>query len=114
MMSKIRGGPCAKLGATIRSQDLFAVPVSLTYRGETAFNTFCGGCISILLILSLMGYFAVELHREYVHPEYQQNPTRYEFNSTSIMMHPQYGNTIAINLNRSQAMSDLIHQEMRV
>ena len=69
MTSEIRG-PCAKLKAKIRSRDMFAVPVSLTYRGERAFYTFCGGCISTLLILGLMVYFFIEFHREYVHPEY--------------------------------------------
>ena len=55
------------------------MPVQLTYRGERAFNTVCGGCISILLIISLMVYCGIEFHRLYIHPEYQQYPPRSNF-----------------------------------
>ena len=50
-----------KVGNMIRGTDLFGVPVQLTYKGQTAFNTICGGCISILLVISLATYFSLEL-----------------------------------------------------
>ena len=35
----------------IRSKDLFAAPVQLTYKGQRSFNTAVGGVCSILFIL---------------------------------------------------------------
>ena len=46
----------------VRDQDLFAVPVSLTYKGKTKFNTLCGGCFSLVLILAFFTYAVVTLY----------------------------------------------------
>ena len=70
-MSNERNGPCGKLQQTIKSQDLFAVPVQLTYKGERAFNTFCGGCISVILIPILIAYSIFGFYDAYEHPNYQ-------------------------------------------
>ena len=59
---------CSKISKAVKSQDMFAVPVQLTYRGERAFNTRCGGCISIIIGFGLMIYFACEFNREFNHP----------------------------------------------
>ena len=45
----------------VRDQDLFAVPVSLTYKGKTKFNTLCGGCFSLVIILAFFTYAVVTL-----------------------------------------------------
>ena len=61
----------AKLSNTIEEQDLFAVPVQVTYRGKRAFGTFFGGCISIILILSLSIYFFYELYGQITEPTFK-------------------------------------------
>ena len=66
----------AKLGELIKSKDLFGVPVQLTYKGQSSFNTLCGGCVSILIIVSLVPYFVVELDQAYRFPDYKQSPAR--------------------------------------
>ena len=57
-----------KVGNVVRGTDLFGVPVQLTYKGRTTFNTICGGCLSILLVIGLVVYFALEFHQEWLHP----------------------------------------------
>ena len=53
---------CAKIAEAVRMQDMFAVPVQVTYRGKRAFNTVLGGFLSIIIILGLVIYFAYELN----------------------------------------------------
>ena len=49
---------------------MFGVPVQLTYKRQKKFNTSCGGCLSILMVIGLTSYFAFELHHEYANPTY--------------------------------------------
>ena len=49
---------------TIRDQDVFAIPVLMTYKGRTAFTTVLGGCMTILLVLFLLMYFIYELRQQ--------------------------------------------------
>ena len=41
----------------LKSYDLFAIPVQLTYRGQTAFSSVFGGCMSLFMIAGLIIYF---------------------------------------------------------
>ena len=52
----------------VRALDLFAVPVSLTYKGQKAFNTILGGCCSLLLIIGFVTFIAVNLHQLLMNP----------------------------------------------
>ena len=62
----------------VRDMDLFAVQVSLTYKGMKQFNTLLGGCCSLLLILVLATYSAVTLHDLIAHPVLK-NYSQHEF-----------------------------------
>ena len=53
---------------TVRNLDLFAVPVSLSYKGKTSFNTLSGGCLSLVIILTFITYAGLSLHHLIVHP----------------------------------------------
>ena len=46
---------------TVRNIDLFAVPVSLTYKGKKKFSTPCGGFFSLLIILAFLIYSGLTL-----------------------------------------------------
>ena len=70
---------CKKLRQKIRDQDLFAIPVQLTYQGQREFGTIYGGCISICLVFALCTYFAISLHYEYIHPDYYNLSPRYDY-----------------------------------
>ena len=50
-----------KVMNTVRGLDLFAVPVSLTYKGQKKFGTPCGGCFSIFIIICFMAYAGLTL-----------------------------------------------------
>ena len=47
-----------KAAKILRHLDLFAVRVQLNYKGQKAFNTAVGGCISLLLVLGFLAYAA--------------------------------------------------------
>ena len=52
-----------RLSNAVRNVDMFAVPVSLTYKGKNRFNTFCGGCFSLLIILAFVIYSGIAMHK---------------------------------------------------
>ena len=74
-MSKV----CGKVWTLVKDQDLFGIPVQLTYKGERAFNTVFGGCVSIVIIVSFTALFCVQLHRLYTDPEWLSTPETYTF-----------------------------------
>lgn len=52
----------------IESIDLFAQPVTLTYRGKREFSTVLGGCLSLVIILAFTTYASVTLHELITQP----------------------------------------------
>ena len=70
---------CPKIVQTIKDQDLFAIPVSLTYQGRRSFGTIYGGITSMCMVLTLCTYFAVSLHREYTFPDYYNLSPRSDY-----------------------------------
>ena len=48
-------GACKGLKRTFRRADLYALPITLRYKGEKKFYTNFGACISALVILLIMG-----------------------------------------------------------
>jgi len=62
---------CNKLEAKIRAQDLFGIPVQLTYKGESAFNTTCGGCVSMIFVFCFVVGFFFELRSYWLEPQFQ-------------------------------------------
>ena len=69
-----------KIQYTVRQHDLFGVPVQLTYKGEQKFSTAIGGCISLLMIISLTMYFIFELQGEFKDPSYASTPPTIDYN----------------------------------
>ena len=66
----------------IRDFDLFAVPVSLTYKGKKRINTLLGGLCSLLLLISFLTYSALTLHHLIVHPVLKSNSENIFFSLT--------------------------------
>ena len=79
---------CTKFGKKIKDQDLFAIPVQLTYQGRRAFGTIYGGCISICMVLALCAYFCFSFHREYNHPDYLNLAPRYDYSQRYAQFDP--------------------------
>ena len=57
----------------VRNLDLFAVPVSLTYKGKTRFSTLCGGSISLVIILAFATYAGLYMHKLITDPVLKSN-----------------------------------------
>ena len=87
------------LKSALKNSDLFGIPVELTYRGETTFNTICGGFLSILMIIGFTIYFALELHSEYYEPRFLTSPTTYDSRDKHAFMTPSLGNTVAMAID---------------
>ena len=79
----------------VRSLDLFAVPVSLTYKGKTRFSTLCGGFFSLIIILGFLAYSVMTLHELIVHPVLKSNAERVYFSAS--------GNTDVFNITTKNA-----------
>ena len=54
----------------VKRQDLFAIPVQLTYKGERGFSSFLGGCCSIIFVLTVMALFGYYSHSFYKNPHF--------------------------------------------
>ena len=54
----------------IKEQDLFGQPVILTYKGDTEHKTFCGGCVSVLLLLTTIAYFGIGIANQVLNPTF--------------------------------------------
>ena len=78
----------------VRSSDLFAVPVVLTYKGQKAFNTLVGGFFSLLLTTAFLTYAGIELYTDIKYPNqvstvapawfsYQDNTIAYEMGTSN-------------------------------
>ena len=52
---------CASLSRFVRDQDIFYVPVSLTYEGKDAFRTRLGGLVTIFLGVIISISFVLEV-----------------------------------------------------
>ena len=91
------GSTFTTLQLAIKNQDLFGVPVQLSYKGQTAFNTVCGGCLSVLIMMTFSVYFAVEIRQLYLHPEYLSTPYTLSFGSRTINV-PTSEGLIAVGL----------------
>ncbi len=61
----------------IRSYDLFAIPVGLTYKGQNEFNTLFGGCTTVLLGIFLSALFVQNVLKHKFDPDYVQDRTDY-------------------------------------
>ena len=53
----------------VRGLDLFAIPVSLTYKGKRFFDTLLGGFVSLILILVLSTYATMTLYNHLTSPQ---------------------------------------------
>lgn len=79
--------------------DVFAKPVSLTYRGQFYYTTVTGGILSILLIGSFTIGFLLRFYELFFNPEYLFTARTYSYENTSAMVDSAIGNTLAYALD---------------
>ena len=100
----------------VRMLDLFAVPVSLTYKGQKAFNTILGGFCSLLLIIGFGTFITLDLHKVLTNPDFSetstslyasyQNSEPYELNTLN--------QTVALSIYRSDMTNEETNSYFRV
>ena len=101
----------------MRSLDLFAVHVQLSYKGRRAFSTAAGGCISLILVLSFLSYAAYTLHGNLMNPVLKSSD---EFNYTSLeeyFLVPTTNSTVAVQITNGEYQDvpqDEISKHLRV
>ena len=54
---------------------MFAIPVTLAYKGEKVFSTLLGGICSFILVLLLVGIFTVQLYDLIAKPTFRATST---------------------------------------
>ena len=96
----------------IKSFDLFAIPVQLTYNGQSAYFTLCGGCVSLILIIGLSTYFGLGVREAYINPRYSKSPAEFNYITQGGSIQPQYGNTLAVSIDNDSL--DNVHEFFRV
>ena len=57
----------------VRECDIFAIPITLTYKGDKEFTSIQGGIISIICSLTLVILGVTRLHDQYVNPVYDED-----------------------------------------
>ena len=57
----------------VRSQDQFAIPVKLTYKGHRQFTTLMGGCCTIMMLLIICSMFAYSSMMHLKLPKFEQS-----------------------------------------
>ena len=72
---------CTKAQTTLRNQDFFGIPVQLTHKGQSSFNTAFGGVVSILFIMSMAVYFVQNLYTQLTSPVFQSYPATYNYDN---------------------------------
>ena len=87
----------------IRNIDLFAVPVSLTYKGRKNFNTLAGGCFSVLLMLFFVSYGTWTLVNAITSPQLRSQTESFYMprtESKDILNMTTIESTIAVNVQQ--------------
>ncbi len=78
----------------VREQDLFGVPVSLTYKNQKAFNTLLGGFCSLVLYLAFFVILTIMINDSLNNPLYD--------NFSTVTYKPYYDNSEPFLLNTNQ------------
>lgn len=91
---------CTRLAPRIKRRDLFGVPVQLTYNGQVAFNTVCGGIVSILFMLLFAIGFAYQLYFHIMEPQFMNYPPHIDYSESSAQLNMKTGTTLAFAVNK--------------
>ena len=96
-----------KITTTIRQQDLFGIPVQLTFKGQREFKTCFSGCISIAFVLTFVVYFCLELNSNWRNPNFLHYPATQDFEVTKVKLLPMTGSTVAVAIKMTDDFTKL-------
>ena len=83
-------------GNTLKGCDQFGIPVQLTYKGQSSFQTILGGLVSLILVIVFAVGFFVQFYEALFKPAFFNYPPRYDFSETHAVISPREGNTLAV------------------
>ncbi len=63
----------------VRKQDYFAMKVTLTFKGEKAYKSFCGGVVTIVVFAAIIAQTIYQMHSCQKNPIYENYPPRYNY-----------------------------------
>ena len=92
---------------SIREQDLFGVPVMLSFQGETSFNTVCGGIVSMTLMMALSVGFLYQLFQLVYHPVFMTYPSQIELGKQIVTL-PSFESTLAVQVFNMQGNTNAV------
>ncbi len=70
-----------KLKQAVKLQDRFARSVTFTIKGQDSFQSFCGGSVTIVILLGLLLTVTYQLYGVYSDPSYTVAPIKYDWNA---------------------------------
>ena len=50
-----------KVNDTVKDQDVFGQPIPLNYDGDDTFKSSPGGLLSVMMLITMLGYFVLKL-----------------------------------------------------
>ena len=103
--------------STVRDMDMFAVPVSLSYKGKSHFNTLCGGCFTLVLVLTFLSYSVISLHDLITNPVLKGNAQTSYFSSadnTDIYNITTTNSTLAVAISNLYTADENTNKLVRV
>ena len=81
----------------VREQDLFSVPVQLTYQGEVAHNTCLGGCLSLCVIVGIVIGSTFALLDLVNTPQFYSYAPQFTYGDPKVTISTEY-NTLAVGV----------------
>lgn len=102
----------------LESFDLFAQPVTLTFKGKRSFGTLIGGCLSLVIVLAFAAYSAVYMKKLITEPVFhlyeQKNFFEQSEELDSAFNLTTKNSTVAVYIGTLLEETRLTNQNLRV
>ena len=104
----------------IRKRDFFGQAVQLTYKGQTRFKTWFGGCVTILIVVAIAIQSFIALDNLVMAPNFGSTPPTFNyfydesFNLTALQNMPMAVRIYSISGFHTEADQDEINANFRV
>ena len=101
----------------VREQDLFAVPVQLTYKNQKAFNTMCGGFCSLVLYLTFVTILVFIINDSMRNPLYDNySTTTYQpyYDNMKPFMLMTNQTSVAVQVKSDKFIQKYVNRNFRV
>ena len=105
---------CGKLFEAIKVQDFFARQVTFTFRGRSSYKSFVGGCITILVVLTITIGALIRLHSLIADPEFINYPEKLNFESKQKFELDTQTNMVSLMIKDNYEKQKFINKNLRI